>query len=127
MILKHRIFAFTLLIVMVFTIGRYQIPYIQYNLFKDYIAKKLCVNREMKDNCCQGKCFLDKQIKLTNENSTTNETNNSRKVLNSEVKEFLSSHIIIPKPVEKKLSPQYFKETFIISKIAFAIFVPPKF
>ena len=80
MILKHRIFAFILLFVMVFNIFRYQIPYIQYNLFKDYIAKNLCVNRDKKDNYCQGKCFLKKQIKATDENNNASENNNNKKL-----------------------------------------------
>jgi len=124
--MKCRVFAITLLVMMVLNIFRYEIPYIQYDIFKDYIAKNLCVNKDKKANCCQGKCFLDKQIKLTNENNTANENNNSKKLLNSDVKEFLSSHAIIPDAVEKTLSPQYFIEIVIIFKIAFAIFVPPK-
>ena len=126
MLLRYRVFAITLLVMMVLNIFRYEIPYLQYDIFKDYIAKNLCVNKDKKDNCCQGKCFLNKQIKLTNENNTANENNNSKKLLNSEVKEFLSSHIIIPKPAEKTLSPKCIIEIFIISKFAFAIFVPPK-
>ena len=126
MLLRYRVFAIALLVMMVLNIFRYEIPYLQYDIFKDYIAKNLCVNKDKKDNCCQGKCFLNKQIKLTNENNTANENNNSKKLLNSEVKEFLSSHIIIPKPAEKTLSPKCIIEIFIISKFAFAIFVPPK-
>ena len=127
MLLRYRVFAIALLVMMVLNIFRYEIPYIQYDIFKDYIAKNLCVNKDKKDNCCQGKCFLNKQIKLENENNTANENNNSKKLLNNEVKEFISSHINIPKPIEETLSPQLFREIFIISKIAFAIFVPPKF
>ena len=126
MLLRYRVFAIALLVMMVLNIFRYEIPYLQYDIFKDYIAKNLCVNKDKKDNCCQGKCFLNKQIKLTNENNTANENNNSKKLLNSEVKEFLSSHIIIPKPAEKTLSPKCIIEIFIISKIASSVFVPPK-
>jgi len=126
MLLRYRVFAIALLVMMVLNIFRYEIPYLQYDIFKDYIAKNLCVNKDKKDNCCQGKCFLNKQIKLTNENNTANENNNSKKLLNSEVKEFLSSHIIIPNAAEKTVSPQHFIEIFIISKIASSVFVPPK-
>jgi len=127
MLLRYRGFAIVLLVMMVLNIFRFEIPYIEYDIFKDYIAHNLCVNKDKKDNCCQGKCFLNKQIKLTNENNSANENNNSKKLLNTEAKEFLSSHIIIPNAAEKTVSPQYFTEIFIISKIAFAIFVPPKF
>jgi hypothetical protein len=125
--MKYRVFAITLLVMMVLNIFRFEIPYIQYDIFRDYIAQNLCVNKDKKGNCCQGKCFLDKQIKLSNENNNANENNNSKKLLNSEVKEFLCSHSIIPKAVEKTLSPQCFIEILRIPDIAFAIFVPPKF
>ena len=127
MLLRYRVFAIILLVMMVLNIFRFEIPYIEYDIFKDYIAQNLCVNKDKKDNCCQGKCFLNKQIKLTNENNTANENNNSKKLLNSEVKEFINSLTIIPKATEKTLSPQYFIEIFILSKIASAVFVPPKF
>lgn len=28
---------------------------------KEYIAEKLCINRNIKNSCCFGKCFLEKQ------------------------------------------------------------------
>ena len=52
---------------MVLNICKYQIPYIQYDLFENYIAENLCVNRYDKNSCCHGKCFLEKQINAVNE------------------------------------------------------------
>jgi hypothetical protein len=60
--------------VMVLNIIRYQLPYIEYNLFKNYIAENLCVKKDLPDNSCQGHCFLEKQINQTSE--TENEPNN---------------------------------------------------
>ena len=79
---KERIFAALLLIVMAFNIGRYQVPYLEYYLFKDYIAKNLCVKKDVKNNCCQGKCFLEKQKKLADDstNATTSNSENSKKI-----------------------------------------------
>ncbi|MDR2692288.1 MAG: hypothetical protein LBB73_08390, partial [Dysgonamonadaceae bacterium] len=62
-----RFYAVILLGIMALNIGKYQLPYIQYNLFEDYIAENLCVNRYDKGNCCRGKCFLEKQIGLADE------------------------------------------------------------
>jgi hypothetical protein len=47
---------------MVLNICKYQLPYIEYNLFNDYIVENLCVEKNEINNCCQGKCFLEKQI-----------------------------------------------------------------
>ena len=62
-----RFYTVILLGVMVLNICKYRIPYIQYNLFGNYIAENLCVNRYDENNCCLGKCFLEKQINLVNE------------------------------------------------------------
>jgi len=39
------------------------IPYIQYELNKDYIQNYLCEKKELPENTCKGKCHLRKQIK----------------------------------------------------------------
>jgi hypothetical protein len=69
--------ATVLMVVMALNICKYQLPYIEYNLFRDYIAQNLCVKRFDANNDCQGQCFLNKQIELVNEsdNSDANQTN----------------------------------------------------
>jgi hypothetical protein len=52
---------------MILNICRYQLPYIEYNLFRDYIAENLCVKRFEANNDCQGKCFLYGQFERINE------------------------------------------------------------
>lgn len=42
-------------------------PFIEYALFKDYIVQNLCVEREIEDSCCQGKCHLAERLESTNE------------------------------------------------------------
>jgi hypothetical protein len=64
---------------MVLNIAKYQLPTVEYNLCKNYIAKNLCVKKEIKGNCCQGKCFVKKQIALTNEQDSSENSNNSNK------------------------------------------------
>jgi hypothetical protein len=65
-----------LLGVMVLNICKYQLPYIEYDLFREYIVENLCIQRFEANNECHGKCFLNKQIDLVNEsgNSAGNTT-----------------------------------------------------
>ena len=115
---------------MVFNIGRYQIPYIEYSLFKDYIAKNLCVKKEIKGNCCQGKCFLKKQIKLAdeNENSNGNNTNtNNKKAQTFEINEFVVFNITELNNNNEITKLLFFSsESVITAKAASDVFVPPK-
>jgi len=126
---KDHFIAIILLLVMVISIGRYQIPYIEYGLFKGYIAKNLCVKKEVKGNCCQGKCFLKKQMKLADENENTkgNNTNpNNKKAQTFEINEFVvfNSAKLNKNEIVKLL---FFRsESVLTPKTAFDIFVPPK-
>jgi len=114
---------------MMFSIGRYQIPYIEYGLFRGYIAKNLCIKKEIKGNCCQGKCFLKKQIKLADENENTNGNNtntNNKKAQTFEINEFVVFDIAKINNDEITKLLFFRSETFIIPKFASDIFVPPK-
>ena len=127
MILKHRIFASALLFVMIFNICRYQIPQIEYSLFKSYIAKNLCIKKDTKGNCCQGKCFLRKQMKLTDENSNSNTTNtNNKKNQVIEVIEFVGASIAVLIPAEQTQRLYSCPESTEISRFNSDVFVPPK-
>ncbi len=42
-------------------------PYIGYQINKAYIARVLCVNRDKPQLHCDGKCYLDKQLKKAND------------------------------------------------------------
>jgi len=124
---KNRFFAIILLIMMVLNIGRYQVPQIEYNLFRGYIAKNLCVKKDIKGNCCQGKCFLKKQLKLADENTNGNNANtNNKKVQTIEVDDFMVFNNAELNNIEITKLLFFRPETFIISQSAYDIFVPPK-
>jgi hypothetical protein len=115
---------------MIFNILKYQIPQIEYSFFKGYIAKNLCVKKDVPDNCCQGKCFVEKQIKIADETNgdteTKQNTHNNKKTPNKEIKDFLCSHILTPKPVEEKILRPVHVGAVKLQGHASAVFVPPK-
>ncbi len=41
--------------------------YVSFKINQDHIAKTLCVKKEIKNNCCKGKCHLKKQLKEADE------------------------------------------------------------
>ena len=127
--MKYRVISYMLLVVMVLNMFKYQLPYLQYTVFKSYISKNLCVKRNETHNCCQGKCYLKKQIKMVEEtgrDSESNKADNKKPQNNKEDKEFLCSHVLTPKPVEVKLfQPVNFKAVMLQGH-ALAVFVPPK-
>lgn len=42
---------------------------INWNLNQEFIAKNLCEQRKIKNNCCKGKCQLNKSLKNIEDNS----------------------------------------------------------
>jgi hypothetical protein len=67
---------------MVLNISKYHLPYLEYNLFNNYIVKNLCVQKDEENNCCQGKCFLAKQISLVNESDDNSDNPTEIKQIN---------------------------------------------
>jgi hypothetical protein len=124
--MKYRVYAIILLFIMVLSISKPIIPYIQYAIFKDYIAKTLCINKDKPKSCCQGKCFLEKELKKSTETNDTEGKSSNKKISNKEVNEFLVFHNSIPEATEIKLFRGISPETVIESRIVYGIFVPPK-
>ncbi|HEY3388400.1 MAG TPA: hypothetical protein VGK38_02435 [Prolixibacteraceae bacterium] len=125
--MKYKIYAYIHLVTLVFYLIRPVLPYIEYAVNKDYIAKHLCVNRSVPHSCCQGKCYLEKQLKKSNDNNNDpKENNTNKKFQNEDVKEFLSPHVSFPKVFETSITYLINPETTFTTRSVSAIFVPPK-
>lgn len=125
--MKYRIYAYIHLVILVFYLIRPVLPYIEYAVNKEYIAKNLCINRDEPHSCCEGKCYLEKQVKKSSEsNNDPNDKNSNKKVQNEEVKAFLSPHFSIPNIFETNLTHLIHLESPVIARYVSAIFVPPK-
>lgn len=127
--MKYRFYAITLLLVLIFNIFRFTVPYIQYAFFKTYIAKNLCEKKDEPKSCCEGKCFREKQIKSINETQeteTSKEKNTSNTTQKNEVKEFLVTHSILPIINELSFVFSSNPEMKIYSRDLSAIFIPPR-
>lgn len=127
--MKYRPISIALLAILIFNIFRFEIPYIQYAIFRSYIAQNLCVNRDKPKSCCEGKCFREKQVKIVNETSdteTTKESTTTKIPQTKEVKEFLPTQNILPPIAESTFTNHQSLEIIIISRFVSSIFVPPK-
>jgi hypothetical protein len=117
------------LVILIFNIFRFEIPYIEYAIFKPYIAKNLCVNKDKPRSCCEGKCFREKQLKQVNstrETETTNEKNSNKIPQTKETKEFLQVQTLLPPVAELNFYHTTQTETVIESRFVSVVFVPPK-
>ena len=59
------------------------LPFLEYYTFKAYIIKNLCINRDKSRACCEGKCYLEKQLKEAN---ADNNSQKEKAPANSKIK-----------------------------------------
>jgi hypothetical protein len=124
--MKLRIYAYIHIATLVFYLLRPAMPYIDYAVNKDYIAKYLCINRFDPHSCCKGKCYLEKQIKKSLDNKDSKDNNTTKKVQNEDVKEFLCTPFPSPKVFEANITYWNNPETIFSSRTVSAIFIPPQ-
>jgi hypothetical protein len=124
--MRYQIYSIILLVILIFNIFRFEIPYIEYAIFKPYISKNLCVNKDKPRSCCEGKCFREKQLKQvasTHETETTNDKN-SNKI--PQTKEFLQTRTLLPQVTELNFNHPVQPETFIETRYVSHVFIPPQ-
>lgn len=124
--MKYRTYAIIQLIILVLNIFRPVLPYIDYAINKDYIAKELCVKKDIPNNCCQGKCYLKKQLNKSEETSDSKDRTPNKKIQYKELNDFLTAYIKLPEIFESSFNRLFFKKVVLSSKFATSIFIPPK-
>jgi hypothetical protein len=101
-------------------------PYVEYAINKNYIAKNLCVMKDVPDNCCQGKCYLHERLSKCSEPAEAGTDDSKKSNQNKKVEDHLKSEEILPIHFGKDIQQtNYYYPDFIDSYISF-VFVPPK-
>ena len=124
--MRYKIYTYIHIVILVLYIIRPVMPYIEYAVNKDYISKNLCINRHKALNCCEGKCYLEKQIRKSIEPNNSKDNNTNKKIQNEEVKEFVSTHVANPELFKTYLTLLINPETPVTVSYVSAIFIPPK-
>ncbi len=59
----YKILVYTSVLLFLIYYLRAALPYIEYEINKEYIAENLCQNKDSPMMNCKGKCYLKKQVK----------------------------------------------------------------
>jgi len=118
--------AILYLLLLVLTLLRPALPFIEYSLRKDYIAKYLCENRNKPNCCCKGKCYLRKQIAKHTESNDANDRNNNKRSSDNEIKEYLPDEVSSSRQLRSTVSLKPYQYGFYSFDPLVMIFVPPK-
>ena len=122
----NRIYGIVLLTVFVLYRLTWLVPYFEYVVNNDYIAKNICVKKDIPNNCCHGKCYLAKQLNKLDEDNNSKPKNTIPKNNNQEDKEYLCFKTITPIIFGKVFDYISLMETSITTKYYPSIFHPPK-
>ncbi len=117
--------AILLLVTVVFCFQQWAII-ITFDCNRTFIAKKLCVQKKVKHNCCQGKCYLEKSLQKNTDNPTSD--NKSQLKLTTETiagKETSLSFARVFNTINNHFMPQ--RQHFHPQQFISAIFHPPSF
>lgn len=125
--MKARIYSIFFLAVLISYVLRPVMPFIEYALNKDYIAKNLCINRNKPKSCCQGKCHLKKQLAKSDESNDTAKNQSSQKQQRTQIDEFLKTQLCIEGDFDAVAkSYPVFIQPQVPVRFTSAIFVPPQ-
>ncbi|MFN8155609.1 MAG: hypothetical protein U0Y08_15045 [Bacteroidia bacterium] len=92
-----------------------------YEINLKYISKELCVNKEVKNSCCHGKCYLKKEMQQTE----SREQSSSVKEKNEIVSGVVSNPVQLIVYQQQEIEPLIMNEPFEISGFRSSVFHPP--
>lgn len=73
-------FQITGIVLLVLILFQPIIPLLEYQLLYNYIVNELCVEKDVPDSCCQGKCHLEKRLNETGASGETDDDGTRIKV-----------------------------------------------
>jgi len=125
--IRSKSYGVICLSILFFYLIRPVLPFIEYALDKEYIAKNICIKKNIPGNCCQGKCYLNEQI-IKNAVPLESNSDSNKKILQvKKVVDHLPSNGIIFIPFVSEIILNTHYSLRIIDSLLTSFFVPPKF
>lgn len=124
--MRPKIYSVIYLSILIFYILRPVLPYIEYSLLRDYIAKNLCINRDKPKSTCDGKCFLNEQLKKSADPVDADKDNSKKTVQKTNVEDHLKADEVVTKSFPKYLTLTSFFDPGILYSWSSVVFVPPR-
>lgn len=98
-----------------------------YQANKDYVADVLCINKDKPELHCNGKCYLKKQLKKVDDN-TTNDKEAPAKKTKNQLPEYIASSnqlAIFTTTVETVQHKTFYNNTYYHHHLS-SVFHPPQ-
>lgn len=121
--LMRRILSIVLMVTILMQSLSQLIVWAGYEVNLNYISKELCVNKEVKDSCCHGKCYLKKEMQQTE----SREQSSSVKEKNEVVPGVITNPVKLVVFEQQEIKPVLINEPFEVSGYRSSVFHPPSF
>lgn len=125
--MKHKIYSIIYLSILVFYILRPVLPFIEYSILKDYIVKNLCINRDNPESKCDGKCFLNDQLKKSTDPVDSDKDNNKKMAQRINIEDHLKTNELVTNPFQTIHKLVSFFDPGTTGSYSSPIFIPPRF
>jgi hypothetical protein len=125
--MKYRAYTFFCLLIMTCYILRPVFPFIDYMINKEYIAKHLCIKKNVPENSCHGECYLHKQLQKSQDEYPTDKNSNKEKIQNNKVDDHLIAKEINVPHGEIKIRLIYLFKIQLFISHPNEVFVPPNY
>lgn len=124
--MRQRYLGILNLVVIVFYLLRPSLPYLEYIINKDYIAKHLCIQKDNPENSCNGKCYLHEQLKKQSEPPDAEKNDDSKIVPDKKIDDHLQASQNTPGLIRNETTLPFFYSVPATTGFIIQIFVPPK-
>ena len=123
--MKVKVYTVFYLAIMVCYLARPVMPFVEYAIHRDYIAKYLCVSRDNPDNTCHGQCHLNQQLQKNagNNDKDQNDNNNTNRVKTID-DQLMAATLLLP-PIEHSVCLLADGRVEPVYDPSFTVFVPP--
>lgn len=92
-----------------------------YELNLSYIAKELCIEKEKKDSCCKGKCYLKKELKETESKEESSSVKEKYEMMPGD----LGSTLVLQVFSVETIVKNNIQELFVLNGFKGSVFHPP--
>ena len=125
--MRSTIYSTMYLVIMVLYLMGPVLPYAEYAINKDYIAKNLCVQRNIPNNCCQGRCYLHERLAKTSDPVDNGTDHGKKNNPNKKVEDHLKSNGIFTCLFVKYISATvFYYHPHLTDTYLSPVFVPPQ-
>lgn len=124
--MKNKVYSIFYLVIITFYLLRPVLPYVDYTFNKDYISKYLCAKKDLPGNCCQGKCYLNKQLQKNSEPTDSDRDSNNKKSQDKRMDDHFKANAVGSAPSVNDFTLIIYYKISVSDSFLFPAFVPPK-